>query len=180
MAATDPAAVISLFISAAHALDHHQTLGVDHPFFSFGDSLSQLQLGQYPVIFPIKVLGGLVFLGTGGDDRYAVTYLLDHPPGLHLGGEIAHVTGNAGDGRIGRDMKRGVPVDLAYEIIHVCLNIQPFKGEMNPPSHSSQLRILFHQVHLESLVGQAQGTGHPGHASADHQRPLVDRQLKFL
>ncbi len=38
----------------------------------------------------------------------------------------------------------------------------------------------FDQVDLKALLGQVQGRGYPGHAPADHQAVLVDRQIELL
>ncbi len=51
---------------------------------------------------------------------------------------------------------------------------------MESSRHTSQVRFLFHQVDLMSLVGYGQGAGHAGDASSHHQGRLVDRQIKFL
>ena len=75
MAATYPGAVISVFLSAADTLDHHQIPGVEQLFISFGDLLSQFQMGQYPIIFSIKVFSGFIFIGTDSDDGGSMFYL---------------------------------------------------------------------------------------------------------
>ncbi len=180
MATADPTAVISLFISTADTLDHHQTPGIDHLLFFSRDPLPQLDLGQHALLFSVKIFGGLVFLSAGRDDRNAVTYLPDHPPCLQRCGEVAHIAGYSCDGRIRCDMNQGMLIDIFEEILHISLNIKPFKGERNLSGNSSQFRFLFQQEDLESLVGETQGAGHPCHASAHHQRPLINRQLKFL
>jgi hypothetical protein len=52
MAAAYPAAVISVFISAADALDHHDAFGLHYRFVRLGNPLSQRKVGHHPVIFP--------------------------------------------------------------------------------------------------------------------------------
>jgi hypothetical protein len=52
------------------------------------------------------------------------------------------------------------------------LNVEPFEGEIKSSRDPSQVRTLFQQVNLEPLIGQAQGAGHPGHASANDQSLL--------
>ncbi len=71
-------------------------------------------------------------------------------------------------------------INLAYKIIQICLDIQPFQSVINSSCHSPEICILFHQMNLESLVGEAQSTGHSGQTASDHQAPLVDGQIKFL
>ena len=105
---------------------------------------------------------------------------LDPALGFHRGDEIAHIAGDVGDGRVMRDVDQGVLIDLSNEITQVRLNIQPFQSGLDPPCHAAELRVSFHQVDLESLLGQVQGRGHSGHASADHQAGLVDRQIELL
>jgi hypothetical protein len=104
MAATYPAAVISLLISAADALDHYQSLGTDQPFFFFIDLLLQLQQGQNPVIVPIKVFGGLIFFSAGSEDGPSMANLFNPSFRLDTGCEISHITGNIYDAGIMRYM----------------------------------------------------------------------------
>jgi hypothetical protein len=92
MAATYPGTVISIFVSAADTLDHHQASGVDQLFFSFGDPLLQLKVGHDPVIFPIKVFGGFIFIRTDSDDRCSVFYLCEAPFQTSPLVEIPHIT----------------------------------------------------------------------------------------
>ena len=75
MTATYPAAVISVLISAANTLDHHQTLGINYLFFSLGNLFPQLNVGEYLVVFSIKVFGGFVYIGAYGDDGGTMFYL---------------------------------------------------------------------------------------------------------
>jgi hypothetical protein len=77
MAAAYPAAVISVRVSAAHALDHYQILGLNDRFRFRGDPLSQLQVGEYPVVFAIKVFDGFIHIRADRDDGCPVFYLFD-------------------------------------------------------------------------------------------------------
>ena len=180
LAAADPAAVVSLRRSAAHALDHHHALDARHRWFFRGEPPFQLEQRQYPIVLPVEVFGRLVLLGAGRDDRRAVAYLPHPALGPHLGREIPHVTGHLLDGGIRGDVYRGMPVDLAGDIAQIRLDIQSFEGVVDPARHAAQVGILFHQIDLESLLGHVQGAGHPGHASAYDQDLLVHRQFDFL
>ncbi len=104
MTAAYPAAVIPVFVSAADALDHHDAPGVDYRFIFSGNLLSQIKVGQHPVILPIKVFGGFIFLGTNGDDGGAMLNLRHPSFGGHPGQEIADISGRLCDDRIRKDM----------------------------------------------------------------------------
>ena len=153
MAAAYPAAIISVFVSAANTLDHRQALGTSYRFFSTGDFLSQLEVGKYPVVFPIQVFGGLIDVSTNRNNGCTVFYLFYPAFGIHHGGEIPHITGNVFDGGFMGYMYQGILIGRLYQIIQIGLNIHPFQGGGYSPRHSTQLFCLFHQVNLIALVG---------------------------
>ena len=116
VAATYPGAVVSFLISAAYTLDHYQALGIDHPSSLLTICSLQLQLGQDPLIFSVKVFGGFIFFSTGSNDGGPVMDLPDPSFRFHGGDEIPHIAGNIRDGRIRNHMDEGVPIDLSGEI----------------------------------------------------------------
>ena len=73
-----------------------------------------------------------------------------------------------------------VLVDPADQITDEGLDIQPLEGGLDAARHAAQLLLLLHQVDLEALVGETECGGHPGHAAADYEGRLVDRQLELL
>ena len=98
LVAADARTVISVFISTADALDHHQALGAQQAFISLADPLLQFEVGQYLFIFTVKVLRGLIRLGTYGDDSGAVLDLGWPSFRFILGQNIAIVRGRVGFG----------------------------------------------------------------------------------
>ena len=62
-------------------------------FFPPGDPLFQFKLGQDPVIFSVKVFGGLIDIGAYGDDGGAVLDLRNPFIGLYPGYKIPDITG---------------------------------------------------------------------------------------
>src|SRR5271157_2815521 len=97
-------AVISLFISAAHALDHHETFSGSYLFVSFSDPLLQLKVGHYPVIFSIKVFGRRIYISTYSKNRCTVFYFRESSFRLHRGHEIPNITCSIRDCPIMIDM----------------------------------------------------------------------------
>ena len=156
LAAADPGAVVPALLPATDALDHHQARGVRETLVSPGQLFLQLELGPHPVVLAVEVLGGPVLVGARGEDGGAVADRLDLTLRLHRGDEVAHVSRRVRYGRRVGHVDQGMLVDLTDQILHVGLDVQPLQGGLDPPRHAAQLLLPFHQVHLESLVGQAQ------------------------
>jgi len=89
---TDPGTVISVRVSAAYALDHHQTPGMHNLFISIGNLILQLKLSHDPFIPPIKAFGDLIFVCTHINARGAMFYLQKSPAGLMPDDKVSHVT----------------------------------------------------------------------------------------
>ena len=180
MTATDPAAIISVIISAANTLDHHQTFGVDDIFLPLGDALLKLQVSHDPVIFPVKVFGRFMDIGTYCNYRCAMFYLPDPSLSNHSGDEIPHITRNIRDGGFMGYMYQGIFINRADHILQIGLNIHTFEGRVKSSRRSPQIFILFHQVNLMTLVSYGERTGQAGYPATNHQCSFVHWQIKFL
>ena len=78
--------------------------------------IPQLQLGQYPVIFSIKIFGGLILFSTRGDDGGAVFYLNIPDITLHPGYKIPHITGGLKNDGIRMYMYGRMLINLVHQI----------------------------------------------------------------
>ena len=180
MTAADPGTVVPVFVPAAHTLDHHQALAIDDRFVAPGNLFFQLQLGHHPLVLPVKVFRGLVFLGADGDDGGPVFDLRGTSFRSHPGDEIADITRRLRDGGPGVDMNQLIPVDLLDQVFQVGLDIHPFQRGVNPSGVSAQLLLLLQEVDLMTLFGDGKGANHAGNTAADDERIVVHRQVKFL
>ena len=57
------------------------------------------------------------------------------------------------------------------------MDVRPLQGVMNVAEQAAQGRLLFHQVHFETLVGDAQRCRHPRQSAADDESRCRHRQL---
>ncbi len=112
---------------------------------------------------------------TGSDNGRSVANILDSSLGFDPGGEITDVTIDIQDGCITGDVYRRMPVNLPDHILKMRMNVHALQGIVEIARHSTQLRLLLHQVNFESLACQTQRAGHSGDAAANHQTGFVDR-----
>jgi len=144
------------------------------------DFFFQLEQRQNAIVLAVEIFGRFVFLGAGGDDGGAVANFPDPSAPSHLGREVSDKAVDTLDRGIGRDVDRGMFIDLADEIVEVGLHIHAFQRVVKSARHASQVGGFLQQVNLKSLLGHVERAGHAGHTAADDQNRFVDRQFDFL
>ncbi len=114
MATAYAGAIVPVFLSAAHTLNHYQGLRVNHLFFPLGNLLLQLELRHHPVIFSVKVFGGLIFIGASSNDGCSM-FNLDEPSlGFDFGYKTPDITGGFNNRCVRMDMYQRVLINPAY------------------------------------------------------------------
>ncbi len=186
--AAHAAAVLVAGLARAHALDEHHPLGLAALGDSFagGHQLFQLQQGLHPPALPVAVLRRAALRAPGGDDGHPVLDLHVSPPAAPAGPtstvELKLPTKPSTLARRAEVKARifGWACEPGDEPADEGPHVLPAGVPPEAQGVAAQPAGLLHQVHLEALVGQVQGGGHPGHAPADHQGPRGDRQRDGL
>ena len=163
-----------------HALDHHHFL--DILVLPLLEGELQLFLGHDVVVRPVAVEAlRLQLVGPGGHHDGAHLY-----PGVLAGlvqdhQEVAVITVYAVDPGVEVD---GEVLGLLHSLAQLLYDLHRLavlgKDIVQAAQHTSQLRLLLHQVYVESLAGDGQGCGHPGHPSPDDHGGGEDIQLDLL
>ncbi len=81
-----------VFIPGADTLDHDYFFRRANGIRGLGKQLMKFQLGFYPRILSIEILGGFIFRTTGGHDHGPMFYSFLHPLMVDGAPEIPHMS----------------------------------------------------------------------------------------
>ena len=177
--AADPRTIGPLGLTGSHALNEDRRVQtVEHGII--GQHLAvQLQAGQHPRIFAVKVFIGLQFAGPGGHDGDTMFDGGIIGAIFQNGFEVTHKTVHAGQLGIQVHLKPLFGLDPGHHFGQMGLDVFSSPGPIEAVGLTTQLIGAFHQMGVIPLAGQAQGSRHAGDTAADNQRGLADGEFGF-